>query len=315
MENYYKTLNLKDFASIDDVKTAYKTLAKKYHPDSNVSKSETEKEECLTKMKDINIAYDNIGDVSKKSDYDNKLKNNGKNNFGNFEQSYGDKSYGDKSWGNNPFKESRYMSLNVQEYVTFSFDKLANFSYTHSYIYHNADTYKKIPESIHVKFDISDLPPDLQIVNDVHGNMFLKIIMAYSNKGNILNNLRGNYLLILMFKIPDNIKIDENYNIIHDYDVTLYDILFEESLEVETIFKQKFKIKIKKLNSISKIKCVLNSKGLTFLNRINMLQTKKQTSNYIFNMNIKEIYIDNLEWKDKSKFKKMVELISKKPDK
>ena len=57
----YKVLGLSPDASDDDVKKAYRRLAKKYHPDANPGDKVAEQ-----KMKEINAAYDMI--VNKKYD-------------------------------------------------------------------------------------------------------------------------------------------------------------------------------------------------------------------------------------------------------
>ena len=54
MKNYYKILGLKDGASDEDVKKAFRDLAKKYHPDINKDK------DAEDKFKEINEAYDHI---------------------------------------------------------------------------------------------------------------------------------------------------------------------------------------------------------------------------------------------------------------
>lgn len=51
----YTVLGLKDNATADEVKAAYRRLAKKYHPDLNPGSKEAEQ-----KMKEINEAYDMI---------------------------------------------------------------------------------------------------------------------------------------------------------------------------------------------------------------------------------------------------------------
>jgi molecular chaperone DnaJ len=63
--DYYEILGLKKGASADEIKRAYKELAKKYHPD--VSK-ETDAEK---KFKEINEAYSVLSDPEKKQNYDN----------------------------------------------------------------------------------------------------------------------------------------------------------------------------------------------------------------------------------------------------
>ena len=62
-ENLYKILNLPDFASIVEIKKAYRILAMKHHPDRGGD------EEA---MKKINAAYQILSE--KKAEYDAKLK-------------------------------------------------------------------------------------------------------------------------------------------------------------------------------------------------------------------------------------------------
>ena len=53
VKNYYKILDLEtSHVSIDEIKSAYRQVAKKYHPDLNVGDSLAEE-----KIKDINEAY------------------------------------------------------------------------------------------------------------------------------------------------------------------------------------------------------------------------------------------------------------------
>jgi len=65
MSDYYKTLDLTKGASIDEVKKAYKKLAKKYHPDVSTH-PEAEK-----KFKEVVEAYQVLSDTEKKQNYDN----------------------------------------------------------------------------------------------------------------------------------------------------------------------------------------------------------------------------------------------------
>ena len=58
MRNPYEVLGLKDGASIEEVKKAYRELVKKYHPDRYMDNPLSELAE--EKLREINEAYDYI---------------------------------------------------------------------------------------------------------------------------------------------------------------------------------------------------------------------------------------------------------------
>ncbi len=64
--DYYEVLGIQKGASEDDIKKAYKTMARKYHPDLNPDNVE----ECEEKMKEINEAYGVLSDAEKRQRYD-----------------------------------------------------------------------------------------------------------------------------------------------------------------------------------------------------------------------------------------------------
>lgn len=57
---YYRILGLKDGASQEEIKKAYRQLAKEHHPDKFVNASDSEKKYHEDKMKEINEAYENL---------------------------------------------------------------------------------------------------------------------------------------------------------------------------------------------------------------------------------------------------------------
>ena len=63
--DYYKTLNVSKNASQEDIKKAYRKLAREYHPDVNPDDPNAEE-----KFKDINEAYQVLSDPEKREKYD-----------------------------------------------------------------------------------------------------------------------------------------------------------------------------------------------------------------------------------------------------
>lgn len=67
----YEILEVSENASPEIIEKAYKTLAKKYHPDLQ---SEAGKQRAEGMMKKINEAYEILGNEEKRKEYDAKLK-------------------------------------------------------------------------------------------------------------------------------------------------------------------------------------------------------------------------------------------------
>lgn len=85
LRNYYGILGVTNKASSDEVKRAYRSLARQYHPDRNPGNKVAEE-----KFKDINEAYEVLSDAVKRSQYDQ------------FSQAWSKKG-GDKNSRYNPF--------------------------------------------------------------------------------------------------------------------------------------------------------------------------------------------------------------------
>ena len=63
-KSLYETLGVSEGSSADEIKKAYRKLARKYHPDVNKD------EAAIDKFKEINAAYEVLSDKKKKDEYD-----------------------------------------------------------------------------------------------------------------------------------------------------------------------------------------------------------------------------------------------------
>src|SRR6476620_2290391 len=63
--DYYKALGVDKRASAEEIKKAYRKLARQYHPDRNPGDENAE-----TRVKEISQAHDVLGDPEKRKQYD-----------------------------------------------------------------------------------------------------------------------------------------------------------------------------------------------------------------------------------------------------
>ncbi|MDD3089551.1 MAG: DnaJ domain-containing protein, partial [Candidatus Omnitrophica bacterium] len=80
--DYYKVLGVKEDASADEIKKAYRKLALKYHPDKNAGNKKAEDE-----FKKVSEAYYTLGDEKRRKEYDTLRRTGGFS--GNFSSNQG----------------------------------------------------------------------------------------------------------------------------------------------------------------------------------------------------------------------------------
>ena len=74
--NYYQILEIGRDATASDIKRAFRTLAKRYHPDKLDTSYEPEQIADAKQMfREVCNAYDVLQDIKRKSDYDRRLQN------------------------------------------------------------------------------------------------------------------------------------------------------------------------------------------------------------------------------------------------
>jgi len=76
LKDYYGILGVSPDASEEEIKRAYRSLAKQYHPDTNHGNPASEE-----RLKEINEAYDILGDNEKRRLYDLQVSRSPKYEF------------------------------------------------------------------------------------------------------------------------------------------------------------------------------------------------------------------------------------------
>lgn len=95
-KDYYSILGVSKDATADDLKKAYRKLAKQYHPDAQ--HTEEDKKNAETKFKEINEAYSVLSDENKRAQYDRFGSNFEQAGFGGGYGNYG-ADYGFNGFG------------------------------------------------------------------------------------------------------------------------------------------------------------------------------------------------------------------------
>lgn len=95
MRDPYEVLGVSRSATEEEIKKAYKTLSRKYHPDANINNPH--KEEAEDKFKEIQQAYQQI---MKERTEGYSYQNTGYGNYGGFGSGYGNTRYGSSGFGN-----------------------------------------------------------------------------------------------------------------------------------------------------------------------------------------------------------------------
>ena len=101
-EDYYKILNVPSNASAEEIKSAYRKLAMKYHPDRNGGSSVS-----TEIFKKVNVAYSILSDPAKRAKFDSAFRFSGRssgNATGNTNNNYKSSAHAKAQ----PFKTEKY---------------------------------------------------------------------------------------------------------------------------------------------------------------------------------------------------------------
>ncbi|MDE6886396.1 MAG: DnaJ domain-containing protein [Helicobacteraceae bacterium] len=236
-KSLYSTLGVSQNASSDEIKKAYRKLARKYHPDINKEKDAEEK------FKEINAAYEILSDEKKRAQYD-KFGDNmfGGQNFsdfarsnqninlddilsqifgggfgsssfgnGNFSGGFSNGGFGNNSFGGFGFGGFSRDELDIRKNITIPFESaLLGGSYHYS----------------EGSFDI-------KIPAGIRDNETLRI----KNKGRSANNMSGDLLLKVNIAPSSEYKIQDDI-LTKEIDIPLKLALFGGKVKVKTPYKE-----------------------------------------------------------------------------
>ena len=126
MMDPYQVLGVSRSASDEEIKKAYRMLAKKYHPDKNKDDSS-----AIKKFQEISEAYNVLGDEKARNEYDKKLEsfsnkqNNSSAGFTNNKKTYSKNTAARKSTSQN-MSEDKFNDLNKYFQNFFGFNAKNN---------------------------------------------------------------------------------------------------------------------------------------------------------------------------------------------
>lgn len=248
-KSLYKTLNVSENASADEIKKAYRKLARQYHPDINKTP------EAEAKFKEINAAYEILSDEKKKKEYDTYGDSmfNGQN-FSDFSRGFGSQSdlndilnsiFG-RSGGFNRSSRTR-SSGGFGGFDSFFGGGMGGNSGFGGFGGEDIDLDIKATTSIPLKtallggtiqLNLNNSTFELKIPQGVTSGTKLRA----KGKGRKLQGMQGDAIIEIKIAPMEGFEID-GLNLIQDVEVPLKYMLFGGTCEIETLAK-KVSIKI-----------------------------------------------------------------------
>ncbi|MEA3353470.1 MAG: J domain-containing protein [Campylobacterota bacterium] len=233
-KSLYETLGVSENATASEIKKAYRTLAKKYHPDMNKTP------EAEEKFKEINAAYEVLGDEQKKAQYD----------------MHGDDMFGGQNF--HDFARGQGAGVDINDILRQMFGQSGGFGGAQGFGGHGGfggaqgfgghggfgEPDLDISANLSIDFNTSILggTKNISINNETFD---IKIPEGISNgqkirakgKGKQASGYpRGDLIITLKVQESDEYKRDGD-DLIKSFDVPLKTALFGGKVQIDTIFK------------------------------------------------------------------------------
>lgn len=223
-KSLYETLQVSESASADEIKKAYRKLARKYHPDVNKDKDAEET------FKEINAAYEVLSDPEKKQQYDQ----------------FGDSMFGGQNFSD--FAKGQGAGVDLDDILRQMFGGgsgfasqggFGNFGGFGGFEEPDLDTKAQIT----IAFDVAVLGGKQKI--SINNDSFdIKIPEGISNgqkirakgKGKSHNGRRGDLIIKVNVASSNEYERDDDI-LIKTFDIPLKKAMFGGKIEIKTVHK------------------------------------------------------------------------------
>ncbi|QNK85911.1 DnaJ domain-containing protein [Aliarcobacter cryaerophilus] len=274
-KSLYETLEVSENASADEIKKAYRKLARKYHPDVNKDPKAEDK------FKEINAAYEVLSDPQKKQQYDQ----------------YGDSMFGGQNFSD--FARNQGGGVDLDEILRQMFGGGAagfgrsNFGGGFGFDAPDLDTNAQITIPFEVavlggkrNISLNNDSFDIKIPEGIEDGQRIRA----KGKGKSYQGQRGDLILKINIS-PSNEYEREFDNLIKYFDLPLKTALFGGKVDIKTIHKditlkvpqntkqnQKFRVKeLGVLNRKTKVRGDLYLKANIILPKVEDLSSELRT--------------------------------------
>ena len=216
MKELYKTLGVQENATEQEIKKAYRKLAKQYHPD----KCKTS--ECEEKFKEINAAHEVLSDKEKRAQYDR---------------------VGDAAFGEGGFHQysQQHSEQDINDFFSQMFGGMGSFG--SSPFGMNLDEYASVQIPLEIAINggtINILGSKVKIPKSISNGSKIRI----KGKGNSYKGKTGDLILKLLISSDDNYEIIGN-DVYTNIAVNLKEIIFGTTKEID-FYGEKISLKIPK---------------------------------------------------------------------